>query len=71
MKPHGIVCKCGTPKRENQFFCQDCWRKLPLCLRESLVSSPSWPHLRVLIREAVNILGLPQTENAKRKKFYA
>lgn len=71
MIPRGTTCKCGADKNPGEFFCPACTAQLPTSLLGQLRASNSWDGFRALIRRAVILLDLPQTENARRKKFYA
>jgi hypothetical protein len=68
--PSGTLCKCGGEKSTDSYFCFTCWNELPFYLRFSIEHASSWQSLRTLVREAVRILGLPETRNQERKKLY-
>jgi hypothetical protein len=68
MTPHGIICKCGQPKLETQFFCNSCDAKLPTHVIDALIRSKSKDDFRKAIRLAVDSLRLPRTRNHQRKK---
>lgn len=72
MKPNGKTdCRCGGVKSPTAFFCPTCESKLPPSILRDMARSQSWPGFRALLRRAIVILGLPQTRNQQRKKFYA
>lgn len=69
-RPKGVVCKCGAPKLETEFFCSSCTAKLPVHLLESFKRCTFHPHFRELNRRAAIVLGLPLTRNQQKRKHY-
>lgn len=61
--PKGVVCKCGAPKLETEFFCASCTAKLPERLAQRFHECRTHSHLRELIRRAVRVLDLPPTRH--------
>lgn len=69
--PHGTFCKCGSGKAAEQFFCDRCTAKLPPMMISQIKASTSNAGYRGLMRRAVQLIGLPPSRNARRKRLYA